>query len=307
MWTTFVTAVLAAAPGPDPEAHLLEARRRLRDDDIAAVRDLARDALAIPGEHRSEAALLLGTAWHLDGRPDVALPILEEALADDPLGASTRQITFAIAECRAELAMEADGRGRKRGLKDAERWLARARDAQDPSITDAAKMDVDAALWRAQRKGPRGTRELIEVLDDTDHDLGTLQQARARTWLVETWLDAADRLGVDDPTHLERRAVFLEASEKQLRATIDHDHPSWTLRQLHRLGQSYEILGDDVVTAALPDDADARRRAEVAWVKATRLYDMGVRHAARTFRDHEAVGLEIAHQLVVAKVDGLSR
>lgn len=296
----FVTLALAAARPTDPEVHLREARRAMRADDWAGMKQAAEQALALPGDHATQARLLIALAHQLGGRPAVALPLFEDALALEPDSPLRLQLLFGVAECHAALGSP----------REALRWLKRANKLEPEAESDQAKLAVSEAHWRLQRgREKRWLPRLLDTLDATPHDLATLQQARARTDLVERWLDTADRLGVSDPVWLERRAVLLDGAQKQLRATIDHDHHEWTLRQIQRLGQSWEVLGDDVITASgAPGQVSSAelRKAETAWVKAVRLYDMGVRHAARTSRDELAIGMEVSLALVTAKVDGLA-
>ena len=56
----------------------------------------------------------------------------------------------------------------------------------------------------------------------------------------------------------------------------------------------------------LSDLSDAeRKRVETVWVKATRFYDMGERHAAETARSEALPQFADARAMVVAKVDAL--
>lgn len=294
-----MSPVWAGEIGADPETVLREARRSLRSMDLDGVRLMARQALAREGAHREEASYLLGLAWQLDDRPLDALAIYREAYARHPGGAFNDQLEFGIAETLAETGEP----------REALRWLRMARRGRDLSDDDASKFAIDKALFTLQRGRLRkGTRKLLAALEATDHDHATWHQARARTWFVEQWLDLADDLDLDDPTLVERRAVLLQRAQDQVVATAHLPHDRFILRQIQRLGLSYERLGDDVISqhgepAALPDEA--RKRVENVWVKATRTYDIGVRHAARTAELDEQARFEQLKAKVMTKVDDL--
>ncbi|MEZ4317653.1 MAG: hypothetical protein R3F61_09110 [Myxococcota bacterium] len=293
----------AAPPNPlireDASNHLIEGWKRFGDDDFAGARQSARLALEIPGAHDQEAGYLMGRAWQLEGFSHDALLLYRAALADQPHGAFTDQLEFHIAE-----TLHDEGQSR-----EALKWLRQAKKGRELTLSEAAMFDLNHAMFvLGKGRLKRGTNGLLATLEDTDHDLATWHQAKARTELVTLWLDIADELGTGSPERLERRAVLLDGARKQLELTIPLDHAAFTLSQILRIGQSYERLGDDVVTvhgslASLPDDE--RKKVESVWVKATRFYDIGLRHAARTANDHEVETFEVAHSMVVAKVDAL--
>lgn len=300
MWFLFLIDAATAAPlGAEPAELLADARRALHDLDLQGVRMYTSQALRTPGAHEEEAHYLMGLSWQLDERPADALAIYRETYARYPHGAFNDQLEFGIAETTA-----ATGDPRA-----ALRWLRRARRGRELSIQDEPKFAIDRALFILQKgRMKRGTRKLVAALDATDHDLATWHQARARTYLVNQWLDVADALDLNNPVHVERRAILLQGARDQVLASAHLPHDRYILRQIHRLGTSWERLGDDVVSqhgapGALP--SEARQRVENVWVKASRYYDLGVRHAARVAELDEQARFESLERTVMEKVDGL--
>jgi len=300
----FTTLALAADPTPalrpDVAEYLAEGWRRFRADDFDGSRQFARSALEIPGAHDQEAAYLMGRAWQIEGYSTDALDFYRSAYARQPLGAFNTKLEFHIAETLSDTGEP----------RQALKWLRKARRGRELDFVDEAKFELNHAMFILEKgKIKRGTKRLLAVLDETDHDIATWHQAKARTQLVELWLDVADELGTESPVRVERRALLLSASRDQLLKTIEHGHDRFTLQQIMRVGQSYEHLGDDVVTVngnrfdTLPPDA--RKKVETVWVKATRFYDIGVRHAERSAESDALQGFVDAHAMVVSKVDRL--
>ena len=181
-WILGISAALAGSLGAEPEVMVQKARRALHDLDLEGVRMYTRQALARPGAHEEEARYLMGLAWQLDERPADALALYREAYARHPHGAFRDQLEFGIAETSAETG---DPRA-------ALRWLRKARRGRELSLQDEPKFAIDRALFILQKgRLKRGTKKLLAALDATDHDLATWHQARARTYLVNQWLDIA--------------------------------------------------------------------------------------------------------------------
>ncbi|MCB9674814.1 MAG: tetratricopeptide repeat protein [Alphaproteobacteria bacterium] len=298
--TTLALAASADSPiREDAAQHLVEAWHRFEDDDYAGARQAARSALEIPGSHDQEAAYVMGRAWQMEGFSRDALLLYRDALARQPHGAFTDKLEFHIAETLHDTGESAE----------ALRWLRQAKRGRELGLKDAAMFDLNEAMFvLGKGSTKRGTKKVLAALEETDHDIATWHQAKARTLLVTTWLDVADQLGTDDATLLERRAILIDGARKQLEKTIPTQQPDFTLDQILRIAQSYERLGDDVVTtfgnpADLPPDE--RKKVEAVWVKATRFYDIGIRHAARTSSDFDLETFESAHAVMVAKVDAL--
>lgn len=303
-------SLIANAASPHPVSSILESRRSLRGDDYAAARRYAELALETPGAHDQEAAWLVGLTYQYDGDPKRALTAFEEALTLQPLGAFTDRIAINIAEVHAELGEH----------RIARREIRRVQRGRDFDEDQQARLDLDRAMWRLAAVQPRpGSRlrkralkrrtlALMDLLETLPDGLASWHQARAHTQLAVGWLDLADELGLADPEVIERRALLLHHARKQLDATVELGHDSYTLAQLHRLGLAFERLGDDVVTVwGRPDDlpSDERQKVENVWVKAHRYYDLAERHAARTARFEEARLYSDAADHVERKVDRL--
>jgi hypothetical protein len=295
---------------PDVRSTLDAGWEQLKRGDTDGARQSARAALRIPGAHDQEASFLMGRAWQIDGYADDARQLFESAQRQQPHGAFTDHLAFHLAQAIGDTLPE--GREGRRQARAARRLLSDAKGDRDLGIVDEARFDLVGAMIDLQaadrpRRLKRATASLLDTLEEVDHDLATWHQAKARTLLVTTYLDLADQLGTE-PELLERRAVLLDGARAQLMETIHLRHHDFTLSQLLRLGQAYEILGDDVVSVhgdlSALTEAD-RKRVETVWVKATRFYDMGERHAAETARSDALPQFADARALVVAKVDAL--
>ncbi|MCB9671606.1 MAG: hypothetical protein H6736_14945 [Alphaproteobacteria bacterium] len=302
-----ILPALAGSSTPSPAYAILEARRALRGDDLLTARRLAEGALEVPGAHDQEAAWLVGLTWQYEGEPQAALRSFEAALSLQPEGAFTHRIALSRAEATA------DAGDPRAALK----LLRRERRTRDLDEEQAARFDLDRAMWRLTLLSPadrdarthgrrlrRETQALVERLDRTPDSVATWHQARAHTQLASLWLDVADELGVGEPT-LERRALLVTRAREQLDATVALGQHRFALEQLHRLGMSFERLGDDVVTQyGMPASLtpEARERVENVWVRAHRYYDLAERHAARTARVAEADLYASAAERVEQKV-----
>ncbi len=311
-----VLAPLTADAGElhaSPRATLDAGWAQLKRGDTEGARQSARAALLVAGAHDQEASYLMGRAWQLDGYSADARQLYESALAQQPYGAFTDHLEFHLAETMGDtLPRDATRRQARRQARSARRHLKEAARDRTLGLVDEARFELAHAIVDLQaadrpRRLKRATDGMLDTLEDVDHDLATWHQAKARTLLVTTYLDLADQLGTE-PELLERRAVLLEGAREQLMETIHLRHHDFTLSQLLRLGQAYEVLGDDVVSThgdlSALSEAD-RKRVETVWVKATRFYDMGERHAAETARSDALPRFADARQLVVAKVDAL--
>jgi tetratricopeptide (TPR) repeat protein len=298
MWILIASNALGS-PATDA---IRDTRRALRLDDFAAARAHAHRALDLPGAHDQEAAWLLGLTWQYDGQPQRALVHFDLALDLQPFGAFVEDVQLSRAE-----ALAATGAYRP-ALKTLRR-TRRVRKKRGFRTGEAERLAIDRAEWHLHtRNERRATRRLLAVLDDTDHDLATWQQARARTVLVHRWLDVADVLGATDPASVEGRALLVTRAREQLDETVEHGHDRFILAQLHRLGASFERLGDDLVDAyGTPDDLPTaeREKVENVWVKARSFYDVAARHATRVHWTGAAERYGMAVGFVEAKVDQL--
>lgn len=298
-----LATTLAAPPHQVGLEATRDARRALRSDDFEGARLHAQRALQSPGAHDQEAAWLLGLTYAYTDDPHRALVHFDDALNRQPLGAFVEDVRLSTAEAQAD---SGDYRAALRTLRRTRR--ARLRSETPMRLGVVERLELDRAMWRLEvgRLRPT-TRRLLAALDAIDHDLATWQQSKARTRLASMWLDFADELGAHD--NLATRALLVTRAREQLDETVELGHDRFILAQLHRLGTSFERLGDDVVTrfgsfADLP--ADDRQKVENVWVKARSFYDLAKRHAVRVQRTDEAYRYGQDASFVEQKVDQLT-
>lgn len=308
MLFALITTVHAA---PAPDWLVLQARKALREDRFDRARELAEQAYASPGAHDQEAAWLAGLTWQYQGVPQRALPWFDKADEAQPLGPFTDRIALSRSEAQAATG----------AFKEALATLRKTRRNRHAFVYgERERYALDERMWKLGRVTERGlentrprrlrrqTRKLLATIDGMDPNAATWQQAQARTQLAFLWLDFADEQGTATEDAIERRAIFFANARAQLDPTVDLGHDRWSLAQLHRLGTSFERLGDDVVSThgsfeALPDED--RQKVENVWVKATRYYDLAEEHAGRVRRDAEARLYGDASDHLEAKVDAL--
>ena len=299
MWiVTLLPAFAGAQPDPHPSppashASIEQVRRAMRRGDYTDARLHAARVLAHADAHDAEAALWMGVAHHRERRPDRAVPYFEAGLERQPDGPWADHLAFGLAEALAEL-------GRPR---EAQRWLRKAVHDRALDTEDTARVAIDRALFKVQRRGiaRRPTEALTTLLDATHPHLATVQQARARRFLVHQWLDLADSLVVTDPSELERRSSILLGARMQVDATAELGEHRIVLEQIDRLARAYERIGDDVLSAGSRPLTDVRN----VWWKSTELLAVGLRHAERIEHDGELARFRDRHRAMSARLDGL--
>lgn len=301
-------------PAPTDELLAL-AWERIDLRDYEGARLVAEQAAARRDAREAEALAAIGAAFEADNDPASALPFYERALhvATDPV--LLDHLAFRIAEAHGTL-------GR---YDDANLWLDQLGD-EPRAAEDTLKIALLRAIWDIRSDGAtkKELRRVARLLDDAPPDAVTFYRAKAHAVVARALCDHAAALSLDTGRerravrHLDARARYILAAERQVVAAITLREPEWGLEGLLVLGQAYERVADDMLAMPVPAslrDADQvalyratlAERVEVVYLKARNHYAQGLELAHRLQWRSSRVGrLEAAEQAVRGKIEALS-
>ncbi len=296
---TVVAPTVDAAPSVEPAApaeppaplsareRLDEAWRRVDRGDWDGAILLARDAATRAPDADPEARYLTGIALSGAARPDDAVAAFRDLIATYPQSSQALDGSFRMAIVLAD-------QGR---YDDALAALDRLRPLKKLAPEGRLKVTLCTATWTLERDGDKRAWKAVEkALTKVAPDQLTWFQALAHRALLRRATHGADLVSLDVADgRLDRattmRGTFLTVAELELGEIADLHEPRFALDGILELGLAYARTGDALLASPTPaslqgNEADRyesllRARAEGMWIKASKLYELGLDTAGR--------------------------
>lgn len=280
--------VAAEAPAPlSARERLDEAWRRIDRGDWDGAILLARDAAARSPDDDPEARYLTGVALSGAERPDEAIATFRALIEAWPTTSQALDGSFRMAIVLAEQGRYDDALAAFDRLKPVRRLAPEGR----------LKVTLCTATWTLDRDGDKHAWKAVErALTKVAPDQLTWFQALAHRALLRRATHGADLVSLDVAEgRLERavdmRGTFLTVAELELGKIADLHEPRFALDGILALGLAYEHTGDALLASPTPSTLGAvesdryerllRARAEGMWIKASKLYELGLDTAGR--------------------------